>query len=53
MGAGCSGLCLFGLLTELDVMPLAAYCEAFKRWKTAVETFDRVARSIRICMGCW
>ena len=32
---------LFGLLREADVMVLAAYCESFKRWKTAVETLDQ------------
>ena len=39
------GLHLFGLLCALDVMPLAAYCEAFKRWKTAVEALDQVAQT--------
>jgi P27 family predicted phage terminase small subunit len=37
------GLHLFGLLSDVDVMPLAAYCESFKRWKTAVEALDKVA----------
>ena len=37
------GLFLFGLLTELDVATLGGYCEAFKRWKTAVEALDQVA----------
>lgn len=36
------GLCLFGLLSALDAMPLAAYCEAFKRWRTATEAIDQV-----------
>lgn len=38
------GLHLFGLLTAVDIMPLAAYCDAFNRWRTAVEAFDRVAQ---------
>ena len=29
------GLFLFGLLSEVDVMSLGAYCEAYKRWRTA------------------
>ena len=37
------GLFLFGLLSEPDVMVLAAYCDACKRWRTAVEALDRVA----------
>jgi P27 family predicted phage terminase small subunit len=38
------GLFLFRLLAEPDVMVLAAYCEAYKRWRTAVEALDRVAQ---------
>jgi P27 family predicted phage terminase small subunit len=30
------------LLTTLDVMPLAAYCESYARWRTALETLDKV-----------
>jgi P27 family predicted phage terminase small subunit len=37
------GLCLYGLLGPLDIMPLAGYCTSFARWKTALEAFDRVA----------
>jgi P27 family predicted phage terminase small subunit len=37
------GLCLFGLLSEVDVMPLAAYCVSYHRWRTAVESLDAVA----------
>jgi phage terminase small subunit len=47
------GLHLFGLLTEIDVMVLAAYCEAFKRWKTAVEALDRVAALDQQCTAFW
>jgi P27 family predicted phage terminase small subunit len=36
-------LCLLGLLADADVMPLSAYCEAYKRWRTAVEALDSVA----------
>jgi P27 family predicted phage terminase small subunit len=31
------GLSLFGLLTDFDVGPLAAYCQAFARWMDAEE----------------
>jgi P27 family predicted phage terminase small subunit len=37
------GLSLFGLLSLFDVMPLAAYCEAYSRWRTAEELLARVA----------
>jgi P27 family predicted phage terminase small subunit len=37
------GLFLFGLLTEVDVMVLAAYCTSFARWKSAEEAIARVA----------
>jgi phage terminase small subunit len=30
---------VLGLLTVLDVMPFAAYCQAYHHWRTAVETF--------------
>jgi P27 family predicted phage terminase small subunit len=32
-----------GLLTVLDVMPLAAYCTAYSRWRTAEEVLARMA----------
>ena len=32
-----------GLLTVLDVMPLAAYCESYKNWRRAVETMHAMA----------
>jgi P27 family predicted phage terminase small subunit len=37
------GLHQLGLLSVLDVMPLAAYCEAYARWRTAEEVLARVA----------
>jgi P27 family predicted phage terminase small subunit len=37
------GLFLFRLLSEADIMVLAAYCTSYARWKTAVEAFERVA----------
>jgi P27 family predicted phage terminase small subunit len=33
-----------GLLTVLDVQPLCAYCEAYKRWRQAEETLGEMAR---------
>jgi P27 family predicted phage terminase small subunit len=32
-----------GLRSVLDVMPLAAYCVAYKRWRTAEEALTRMA----------
>jgi P27 family predicted phage terminase small subunit len=32
-----------GLLTALDVMPLAAYCQAYHHWRTAEEALARMA----------
>jgi P27 family predicted phage terminase small subunit len=37
------GLSLFGLLSGFDVMPLAAYCVAYERWRTAEELLARMA----------
>jgi P27 family predicted phage terminase small subunit len=45
------GLHLFGLLTAMDVMPLAAYCVAFARWKTTLETFDKMAANDPVMHG--
>lgn len=36
---------VLGLLTILDVMPLAAYCQAYCLWRTAVETYNAMAAS--------
>ena len=32
-----------GLLTVLDTMPLAAYCQAYHHWRTASEVLARMA----------
>ena len=32
-----------GLLTQVDVMPLSAYCDAYERWRTAKETITAMA----------
>jgi P27 family predicted phage terminase small subunit len=37
------GLALFGLLSDLDVMPLSAYCLAFQRWREAEELLKQLA----------
>jgi P27 family predicted phage terminase small subunit len=39
-----SGLALFGLLTDLDVMPLAAYCTSYQRWRDAEELLAELAK---------
>jgi P27 family predicted phage terminase small subunit len=38
------GLALFGLLTDLDVMPLAAYCTSYERWREAEELLAELAK---------
>jgi P27 family predicted phage terminase small subunit len=37
------GLWLLGLLTELDVMPLSAYCIAYQHWREAEEALAHIA----------
>jgi P27 family predicted phage terminase small subunit len=37
------GLTLFGLLTELDVATLAAYCVAFQTWRQSEELLAQLA----------
>jgi P27 family predicted phage terminase small subunit len=37
------GLTLFGLLTPLDVAPLAAYCVSFAHWRQAEELLQQLA----------
>ena len=32
-----------GLLTVLDLMPFAAYCQSYAMWRTASETLARMA----------
>ncbi len=43
MVAGSSALHRLGLLTVIDIAPLAAYCMAYKRWRTAEETLAAMA----------
>ena len=35
----------------MDVMPLAAYCAAFARWKTTLEAFDKRAGNDPVMHG--
>ena len=39
------------LLTALDVQPLAAYCEAYKRWRTAEELLETMAAKDAVTNG--
>jgi P27 family predicted phage terminase small subunit len=39
------------LVTAVDIHPLAAYCEAYKRWKTAVRTLDEMAERDPVMRG--
>jgi P27 family predicted phage terminase small subunit len=45
------GLHLFGLLSQADVMPLAGYCTSFARWKTALESLNRMAAADPVMHG--
>ena len=37
-----------GLLTVLDLQPLAAYCEAYARWVAAEQAFARMAEKDQV-----
>jgi P27 family predicted phage terminase small subunit len=39
------------LLTVVDVMPLAAYCQAYDTWRTAVETLHAIAARDKATSG--
>ena len=40
-----------GCLSAIDVAALAAYCEAYKRWRTAVTTLDEMAERDPVMRG--
>jgi P27 family predicted phage terminase small subunit len=42
---------LFGLLTTVDVAPLAAYCVSYQRWKSALEEFEKMAANDQVIGG--
>ena len=39
------------LVTPLDIYPLAAYCESYRRWRVAVETLDEMAERDPVMRG--
>jgi P27 family predicted phage terminase small subunit len=39
------------LVTTVDIHPLAAYCESYKRWKTAIRTLDEMAERDPVLRG--
>jgi P27 family predicted phage terminase small subunit len=39
------------LLTVVDVIPLAAYCQAYETWRTAVEAFKAMAARDTVTAG--
>jgi P27 family predicted phage terminase small subunit len=41
----CKQLLPLGLLSELDFGPLAAYCEAYSRWRIAVEALRKMGEN--------
>jgi P27 family predicted phage terminase small subunit len=40
-----------GLLSVVDVMPVAAYCQAYARWRTAEETLAEMAKRDQVTSG--
>jgi P27 family predicted phage terminase small subunit len=42
---------LMGLLSALDVMPLAAYCQAYAHWRTAEEVLAAMAAKDPVSAG--
>lgn len=45
------GLYRIGLLTAVDIAPLAAYCQACARWRTAAEVLEKMAASDPLTSG--
>src|SRR5258707_15348900 len=45
------GLHQLGLLTALDVMPLAAYCQAYATWRAAEELLAQMAARDPVTSG--
>jgi P27 family predicted phage terminase small subunit len=41
----------FGLLTVLDIMPFAAYCQAYGHWRTAEEALMKMAERDSVTGG--
>ena len=46
-----AGLHRFGLLTAVDVMPLAAYCVSYARWREASEALAKMAERDPVASG--
>jgi P27 family predicted phage terminase small subunit len=45
------GLHVLGMLTTVDLMPLAAYCVAYSRWRTAEERLQEMAARDQVMSG--
>lgn len=42
---------VMGLLTRVDIVPLAAYCDAYARWRLALETLARIGEKDTVTSG--
>jgi P27 family predicted phage terminase small subunit len=42
---------VLGLISVVDVMPLAAYCQSYAQWRTAVELLQRMAQTNPVTRG--
>jgi P27 family predicted phage terminase small subunit len=40
-----------GLLTVLDIMPFAAYCQSYAMWRVAMETLNKMAEKDAVTSG--
>ncbi|WP_026523292.1 phage terminase small subunit P27 family [Butyrivibrio sp. MB2005] len=49
----CKNLFELGILTELDLMPFASYCQAYARWREAEEFISQHGTIVKTKSGYW